>query len=394
VTFETNHFSEYMVLPDQENPCFTNHCTIPFKQDYLIQNDIPRYNSAIPKSPQSIYLEVSGWGGWNFNYSSYQKDLNFGPIGYPHILFGKNPCSELPSTNADLPCQLNSISNLYVEFDAEFNYTSDKEDHNLVFDIWLTNSKTPTESNITGEIMIWDYKGNIGLPDSKTYINSINIGSIRYDLWKYDHGTYPGCEVYNFLPANSQTNTRNRKINISDFMSALILFNQLQSDQKYLSSITFGNEIWYGSGSVKINKYKVSLNKISDVEGNIYKIVRIGARWWMAENLRTTRYQNGDLIGTSNPINLDLTSTTNPKYQWAYGGNESNASTYGRLYTWHALTDSRNLCPEGWHVPSDDEWHTLALYLDNNATLEGIESEIAGGKLKETGTVRWKTPNY
>jgi uncharacterized protein (TIGR02145 family) len=82
---------------------------------------------------------------------------------------------------------------------------------------------------------------------------------------------------------------------------------------------------------------------------------------------------------------LDITDETNPKYQWAYLGNESYVATYGRLYTWYAATDSSGICPEGWHVPSKAEWTTLATYL-------GGES-VAGGKLKETGTIHWLKPN-
>lgn len=72
-------------------------------------------------------------------------------------------------------------------------------------------------------------------------------------------------------------------------------------------------------------------------------------------------------------------------YQWAYAGNESNIATYGRLYTWHAASDSRNVCPTGWHVPTDSEWTSLTTYL-------GGES-VAGDKLKEAGTSHWKSPN-
>ena len=95
---------------------------------------------------------------------------------------------------------------------------------------------------------------------------------------------------------------------------------------------------------------------VSDVEGNVYKTVTIGTQTWMAENLRTTRYRNGDAVGTTNAATLDIGSESAPKYQWAYAGDENNAAAYGRLYTWYAVTDDRNICPAGWHVPGDDEW--------------------------------------
>jgi uncharacterized protein (TIGR02145 family) len=72
-----------------------------------------------------------------------------------------------------------------------------------------------------------------------------------------------------------------------------------------------------------------------------------------------------------------------PKYQWAYDSNE--VATYGRLYTWYVVTDSRNVCPSGWHVPADKEWTTLITHLGGN--------DVAGGELKETGTAHWFPPN-
>ena len=124
---------------------------------------------------------------------------------------------------------------------------------------------------------------------------------------------------------------------------------------------------------------------VTDVDGNVYNTVIIGTQIWLTENLKTTRYQNGDLIGTTDPLTLDISLETTPKYQWAYEGNESNADTYGRLYTWYAAIDSRNICPAGWHLPTDAEWETLTTYL-------GGES-VAGGKLKETATTHWQSPN-
>jgi uncharacterized protein (TIGR02145 family) len=129
----------------------------------------------------------------------------------------------------------------------------------------------------------------------------------------------------------------------------------------------------------------LSVPSVTDIDGNTYKTIGIGSQEWMAENLKTTSYRNGDLIGTTTPATLDISGEPTPKYQWACGGNESNVTTYGRLYTWYAVTDSRNVCPTGWHVPTDAEWTTLTDYLG------GIS--VAGGKLKESGTTHWNSPN-
>jgi uncharacterized protein (TIGR02145 family) len=124
---------------------------------------------------------------------------------------------------------------------------------------------------------------------------------------------------------------------------------------------------------------------VTDIDGNVYRTVTIGNQVWMAEDLKTTRYRNGDLIGTTRPATLDISGESTPKYQWAYAGDESNVATYGRLYTWYAATDSRKVCPAGWHVPSDAEWNTLIDCLGGE--------EAAQGKLKEADTVHWHSPN-
>ncbi len=122
---------------------------------------------------------------------------------------------------------------------------------------------------------------------------------------------------------------------------------------------------------------------LTDIDGNVYnKAVTIGTQVWMVENLKTTKYSNGDTIGTTTG---DISSESTPKYQWAYDGDEKNADTYGRLYTWYAATDPRNVCPTGWHVPTDDDWTTLTTFLGGE--------DLAGIKLKETGSTHWLPPN-
>ena len=105
----------------------------------------------------------------------------------------------------------------------------------------------------------------------------------------------------------------------------------------------------------------------------------------MAENLKVTKYRNGDNIThiTDNPDWSDNTTG-------AYGDYEDNTTysdTYGRLYNWYALDNSsgRYICPEGWHMPTKDEYDVLRTFLGGTS--------VAGGKLKETGTEHWSNPN-
>jgi len=105
---------------------------------------------------------------------------------------------------------------------------------------------------------------------------------------------------------------------------------------------------------------------ITDADGNVYHIVTIGTQTWLVENSKTTRYRNGDLIGTTSYPTTNISYESSPKYQWAYNGDENNVSNYGRLYTWYVINDSRNIAPLGWHVATDQEWTVLKNYLITN----------------------------
>ena len=113
------------------------------------------------------------------------------------------------------------------------------------------------------------------------------------------------------------------------------------------------------------------VNICIDIDGNVYQTVMIGNQEWMAENLKVTHYRNGDAI----PTGLSSSSwanTTSGAYA-VYNDNESYADTYGYLYNWYTVDDSRGIAPEGWHIASDEEWTELTDYLGSNAG-----SQLAG----------------
>jgi uncharacterized protein (TIGR02145 family) len=124
-------------------------------------------------------------------------------------------------------------------------------------------------------------------------------------------------------------------------------------------------------------------NSIKDGEGNVYTSVTIGTQVWMAENLKTTKYNDGTAI--PNVINnADWINLITDSYCW-YNNDPSNyKATFGALYNWYAVNTGK-LCPKGWHVPTDTEWTTLTTSLGGEF--------VAGGKLKETGATHWTTPN-
>lgn len=130
-------------------------------------------------------------------------------------------------------------------------------------------------------------------------------------------------------------------------------------------------------------KYGVVFHECIDADGNNYKVVKIGDQTWMAENLKTTSYRNGNAI-------LNVTD----KDKWAYRNTDaycwfnndiSNKNIYGALYNRFAVVDNRNLCPVGWHIPKEEEWKILV------ENLGGLS--VASGKLRESGTSHWASPN-
>ena len=118
---------------------------------------------------------------------------------------------------------------------------------------------------------------------------------------------------------------------------------------------------------------------VKDADGNIYITLNIGKQVWMGENLRTTKLNNGKAIPLVTDDNKWRPLKT-PAYCW-YNNDERNKDPYGALYNGYTVMTGQ-ICPEGWHVPTDGEWAALADFLGNEST--------AGDKLKESGTAHWK----
>jgi uncharacterized protein (TIGR02145 family) len=126
-----------------------------------------------------------------------------------------------------------------------------------------------------------------------------------------------------------------------------------------------------------------SAGTVSDIDGNRYKIVQIGGQVWMSENLHTARYNDGAAIPLVND-NSAWAELPTPAYCWYENDKSQYAGTYGALYNWYAVNTGK-LCPAGWRVPTDFEWSALTSHLGGEA--------VAGGKMKEAGTLDWVGPN-
>lgn len=160
------------------------------------------------------------------------------------------------------------------------------------------------------------------------------------------------------------------------FVFAIIALNGCEEDETMdpvqgNSSAVFNPQLTYGT--------------MTDQDGNTYKTITIGSQTWMAENLRTTKYRNGDNIPKTTS-NSSWASTVSGAYCiYNNSVDPSFIATYGSLYNWFAINDSRNIAPEGWHVPTNAEWDILIQFLGG--------SSVGGGKMKESGMLHWNSPN-
>ncbi len=129
--------------------------------------------------------------------------------------------------------------------------------------------------------------------------------------------------------------------------------------------------VFYVAGVFRVSAHKI--NFINDIDGNKYKTVKIGNQEWMAENLKVSKFRNGELV-------FEM-----------YQKDEADVATYGKHYNFRQISDNRMLCPVGWHVPSQAEWYALVNYLDptNNPVEYGWFETNIGDKLKAVSSL-WK----
>lgn len=129
----------------------------------------------------------------------------------------------------------------------------------------------------------------------------------------------------------------------------------------------------------------------TDADGNVYGTIQIGAQVWMTENLRTTKFRNGTDI-----LHIPVATEWDDEQvgAWCYYQNDDNNDpAYGRLYNWYAVNDPAGLCPTGWHVPSDEEWKEMELYLGMWEVMveewgfRGLGLDIAGKLMKDDGWI-------
>ena len=194
----------------------------------------------------------------------------------------------------------------------------------------------------------------------------------------------------------SQTGTTNKSdiYYLSSDNSQASSPQKVKSGGSVLMSYTTGDRLLYKGVSGNFSTIVTDIPTTSkttnfefveckDASGNYYSVVKIGTQTWMAENLKATKFRTGDDI-------MNLTNNSDWGYytisSWCnYNNDAATPASYGKLYNWYAVFDSRNIAPLGWHIATDAEWTALTTNL-------GGES-LSGGKLKETGSAHWSNPN-
>jgi uncharacterized protein (TIGR02145 family) len=172
--------------------------------------------------------------------------------------------------------------------------------------------------------------------------------------------------------------------NVGNYSSVL---NQISPNTTYYLRAYATTNLGTGYGNefsfTTISQLFTQGPSLTDIDGNVYSSITNCSQTWMAKNLNVSHYKNGDII----PQALNGTQWANlTTGAWCYYNYDAaNGPIYGKLYNWYAVTDSRGLAPDGWHIPSDIEWTTLSNCLGGEL--------VAGGKMKETGTSHWQDPN-
>lgn len=131
--------------------------------------------------------------------------------------------------------------------------------------------------------------------------------------------------------------------------------------QELVVDFTPDDTVYYNTASKKVTINVKPLSTVTDQDGNVYHTVMIGTQLWMLENLKTTKYRNGDNI----PNITDNTEWFNYRSgaYCDYNNDRANSDKYGRLYNWFAVNDSRKITPKGWHVATANDWETLISHL-------------------------------
>jgi len=231
------------------------------------------------------------------------------------------------------------------ETEVTASFTTDKDSGDSPLTIKFTNtSKNAAES-------LWDFGDGSNSTDkdpTHTFVNTSTTSEAKITVTLTSTGS------------DNSTATKTK----------IITVNKSANETNGATTALFNENLTYGT--------------MTDLDGNIYKTITIGTQTWMAENLRTTKYNDGTDIAK-----VQDNTTWSGLSSGAYCNHKNitqpdSIATFGRLYNWYAVASGK-LAPAGWRVPGDSDWDALFTYLGGQS--------VAGGKMKETGTSHWLSPN-
>jgi uncharacterized protein (TIGR02145 family) len=215
------------------------------------------------------------------------------------------------------------------------------------------------------------YTGGDGSSHNGQTVNSTGVIGLTATLLPGSFANGAGNLTYTITGTPSSAGLANFALNIGGQNCTLTLF---------VNSTGTTGITNHTCGATNVHNPSIVYGSLTDQDANFYRTVLIGNQEWMAENLKTGLYSNGDSIPVMTNFN-SWSAISNGICNWYNLDSASNNCPYGRLYNWYTTADIRNVCPVGWHVPTDSEWTTLVDYLGGD--------ELAGGKLKSVGNQFW-----
>jgi len=234
------------------------------------------------------------------------------------------------------------------------------------------NSGTLTEGvTAVGVNSVVPYSGGDGSSHNGQTVNSTGVIGLTASLLPGSFANGAGNLTYTITGTPSSAGLASFALNMGGQSCTLSLFVNIVG----ASGITT-----HACGATNVHNPSIVYGNLTDQDANLYRTVVIGNQEWMAENLKTGLYSNGDTI----PVMTNFNSWSAISYgicHWYDLDSASNNCPYGRLYNWYTTVDPRNVCPVGWHVPTNNEWTTLVDYVGGD--------ELAGGRMKSVGNQYW-----
>ncbi len=275
-------------------------------------------------------------------------------------------------------------------FGRSANFTIDKEELKTIdIDAELANSKVAINYSSNVISTFNDYTGAVTVVSTGSTLPYIQ-GETREGYFSSELLSVEVNLSYNKLDGTFITRQFNADIDAQPRTLYNVNVDATLEDGKIILNITVNEdfdtvEIELGdAGSDTNSNWEIGEDWIDERNGKSYGTVQVGEQVWMSENLNVQTYTDGTPIPRAEEGTIWYQQTT-PLFGYYDNDEEGNGELYGGLYNWYAV-ETGKLCPAGWHVPTENDWITLETYLGGY--------QVAGAKLKQTGTSLWQNPNY